>query len=606
MLLLVLLARQATAETVAVWDLTGIKKGAEGSIEARRASWDTLQAASALEGIVNRSRVRLYLRFVGDDGKLDGFWLNRLRATWLKNAEVMSIRSLDDAIWRFRYSLHGVVLWDERVPATSNVASTIAGVEDLLPVRYDPSPGSLFRHLVVDPDGPKLTVRRRLVKESGESLFTGSGSIPDVGLPSTGSSKCDAYVWAIEKYLRPGKCMGGWLGYYPDATWLKTPHGIPLERTLLTNHDFFIAKKGFVFDLSPWDDEQPDDALGQKPGTDFDTLRRILLAEYRLNRGKFAHVGGFTPWDQKYTDFTGRKHGGVETEWRYAEILTCFNAYMDADAPGLHAMANASAFMHEPLKAAYRRTNLPSVQSLEKRGFVRPDGSVLPKAYASVYVGDYDSAAWLYTMMPQLWNDPARGAIPLGWAFNPALEERFATGLVYARDTATANDFFVSGDSGAGYLNPGYLTEPRRWSGLPSGLAEWEKLNRRLFDRWGLGIVGFVIDGNAPPMTEETKAAYARFAPWGVVAQKVPELSLVGSTPFLRMGSDLPHDDLVEAARIVAREIPANGPSFHIFRTILWSPKEHVALFKQVKEIRPDIEFVDPYTLFSLARLSRR
>jgi len=394
------------------------------------------------------------------------------------------------------------------------------------------------------------------------------------------------------------------MGYYPDATWLTNPHGVPLERTLLTNHDFFIAKKAFFFDLSPWEDEAPDDDLRQPIGTDAATLKRILAAEYRLNHGSFAHVGGFTPWDQKYTDFTGRKHGGVPTEWHYAEVLTCFNAFMDADAPGLHAMANASVFMHEPMRWSYPQRNLPTRSTLTAKGYIRADGSVAPKSFVSVYVGDYDSAAWLYTMMPQVWDDPKRGSIPLGWAFNPVLDARFQTGLVYARDTATANDSFISGDSGAGYLNPGYLNSDRKWSGLPSGLAAWESLNVGKFARWDLGIVGFVIDGNAPPMDEATKLAYTHFAPIGVVAQKIPALALANGTPFLRMGSDLPHDSIETAAQIVARDASKTVPGFSIYRTILWTPSDHAKLFSRIREIRPDIEIVDPYTLMMLAKLS--
>ncbi|EQD70078.1 hypothetical protein B1A_06491, partial [mine drainage metagenome] len=49
------------------------------------------------------------------------------------------------------------------------------------------------------------------------------------------------------------------------------------------------------------------------------------------------HIGGFIPWDKKYTKYPGAggKHGGVATEWEYAYIVSCFNGYMDADALGL-------------------------------------------------------------------------------------------------------------------------------------------------------------------------------------------------------------------------------------------------------------------------------
>jgi len=590
--------------TFTTWDLTSLKFGAERTVASREFVWDTLQAASALEGLVNRKSPKLYLYFVGGDADLDRYWLKRLRSTWLKSAVRDEIYSVDEAVARFRGAIRGIVAWDERVPATSNVAATISGVENVLPIRFDLTEGSLYRHLAIDADGPRLPVRIRLLADDGGPLFTGKGIIPGTKLATTGSAKCDAYVWAAENYLKTGKCGGGWMSYYPDSTWLTTPHGVPLERTLLTNHDFFIAKKAFFFDLSPWEDETPDDDRNQPLGADAATLKQILLSEYRMNEGRFTHVGGFTPWDQKYTDYTGQKHGGVETEWHYAEVLTCFNAFMDADAPGLHAMANASIFMHEPLKRKYPQPNLPTDAALRQKGYLATDGTVIAKPYVSIYVGDYDSAAWLYSTMPRIWDDPARGSIPLGWAFNPVLDARFPTGLVYARQTATPNDFFVSGDSGAGYLNPGYLDEPRKWSGLPSGLDAWAAFNKELFSRWDLGIVGFVIDGNAPPMSEATKIAYTRFARAGVVAQKTPHLSLTNATPFLQMGSDLPHDNIEAAAKIVCGDAPETGLGFNIYRTILWTPTEHVTLFKRIKELRPDIAIVDPYTLMRLAKLS--
>ncbi len=595
---------QSRAEPVYMWDLTGLKVGAEQTLETRMAAWDMLHAATALQGLANRKEAKFYLNFVGNQGQIDGYWFGKLKKGWLKSKAVKNFKTLDEALAKFKTIIKGVVVWDDRVPATSNVASTIAGVESLIPVRFDQSAGSLYRHLVLDRNGPSLKIIKRLIKENGEQLFTGHGMIPDINQVSSGSAKCDAYLWAAHEYLKKGKCSGGWMGYYPDAYWLKYPNGVPLERTLLTNHDFFISKKAFFFDLSPWADEAPDDDLNQKRYTDEETLELVLKREYELNHGKFSHVGGFTPWDQKYTDFTGRKHGGVETEWRYAEILTSYNAYMDADAPGLHAMANASFYTHQPRKAEYKQANLPTLATLAQRGFLNPNGTVKPKPYISIYVGDYDSAAWLYTMMPQVWDDAARGSIPLGWAFNPALEARFPTGLIYARESATKNDFFISGDSGYGYVNPGYLNDHRRWGGLPSGLDSWRNLNQAGFKRWDLGIVGFAIDGNAPAMDTATKEAYTRFAPAGVVAQKVPELSIVKDTPFLRMQSDLPHHNSDAAAHIVTRDSPKAEASFHIYRTILWSASDHSKLFSLIRSLRPDIEIVDPYTLMMLAKKS--
>ncbi|RYG44689.1 hypothetical protein EON79_14375, partial [bacterium] len=383
-------------------DLTGLRAADD---HGRAVVWDTLQAASALQGIVNRKEPRLYLFAIGDGGSLDRFWLKNLESRWLKGSKT-SVKDLDEALKTFRPSIKGAVVWDPRIPATANVASTIAGVEDLIPLRYDPAPDSLYTRWTQAANGPKLPILKKLMNPDGSPMFPWRGS----GFRSTGSAKCDAYLWAAENYLKKGKCDPGTLAYYPDAVWLKTPRDVPWQRTLLTNHDYFVAKRAFFFDLSPWDDTPAQDDPYQMPGEDGRTLRAVLRKSYALNRGDFTHVGGFVPWDQKYTTHTGSPNEPVPTEWRYAEVLSNFNAYMDADAAGLHAMANASVFTHEPLKESYPQ-KMPTEADLRAKGYLDADGKVVPKAYAAIYGGDYDAASWLYTKLPEMWDEPERGQV---------------------------------------------------------------------------------------------------------------------------------------------------------------------------------------------------
>jgi hypothetical protein len=70
------------------------------------------------------------------------------------------------------------------------------------------------------------------------------------------------------------------------------------------------------------------------------------------------------------------------------------------------------------------------------------------------------------------------------------------------------------------------------------------------------------------------------------------------------MGADLPNPE--QGAQVIAWAFPENvdGPHFHIFRTILWSPSSHKTMFDTVRRTRPDIEFVDPNTLFFLLKRS--
>ncbi|HEY3412947.1 MAG TPA: hypothetical protein VGM51_07815 [Armatimonadota bacterium] len=569
------------------YDLTFAEKWAKDPARLRDA-WDYVHAVAAVQGLVNRSGTRLYIRAIhspeGGDIMLDDWWLDRLRSQgdWLDGRPITDVEDFDALVRHFRRSVHGLVVYDESVPATSCIASTIAGVDGLIPVRYDARPDSLFNRLRTT---LKLPVKAWLIHPDGTPAFTGKGVIPGTGEPSTGSAKNDAYRWAISTLLDRGRCDAGSLAFYIDAAWLKNPSASGFWNHTLTNHDYFISKKAFFFDLSPWADEPATDDPGQKPGTDLETLKRILASAAGHNAGKrMTHIGGFIPWAFKYTDLVGGKHGGVPSEWEFSRVISAYNAYLDADALGLCAMANASFYSHQPLPAY---------------GPEKPVAKVKPepgKRYFAFYVGDWDSAAWLYQMLPTIWEDPARGTVPLGWAFNPNLAERFPAAFWYTRHTRTAMDTFIAGDSGAGYINPSELEEPRS-SGLSSGVSLWEGHCANWYARFGLSITGFVIDGYAPPMPKSVLDAYARFSPKGTVAQKVPPLGMHNGMPLLQMSDDLsgsPED----AAGQIARRLKEDPRRFLIFRAVLKKPSWYAGVVAALKKTDAHVEVLEPYTFF--------
>jgi hypothetical protein len=592
--------------TVVLYDLTHLQRMEPSDQRQRRQAWDELHLVTALQGIVNRHQPRLYVVFVGDDGRggTDHYWLDHLRQQggWLHRAKLEKVSTVLDLVQRFRRFLNGLVVWDERVPSTALVASTAAGVQNLLPVRYDSAPDSLYSRLRQGKGA--LPVRLSLVKPDGSSLFLGRGSLGPLALPSTGSAKCDALMWAVGTYLRRGKCAPGVLGYYTDADWLSGRVKLPIERTMLCNHDYFIARKGFFFDLSPWDDVKPIDDPQQPLGADARTLRAILSASYDLTNGKMTHIGGFVPWDFKYTNAVGEPHEVVPSEWRFVEIASCFNAYLDADAPSIGAMANASFFMHYPLERRYPQSH-PTLQHLQRQGYVLSNGMVAPYSFVAFYVGDYDSSAWFYRMLPRLWSDPARSKVPLAWAFNPNLAHRFPVGMHFVRRNASANDYFIAGNSGAGYLNPGYLSRPRPHSGLPDGWKAWEEHCQREYSRWDLRITGFIIDGYARGLDERGLDAYARFSPDGIAAQKIPEQGLHRAMPYLRMRDDLPGvgaPQMPDALNIVGSRLTGEKPQFLLFRTILWTPAHLLELKRAIEERYPGTRVVHTGTLFALLK----
>lgn len=553
--------------------------------------YDILNFVASLQGHVNKETPRLYINLIADS---DLYWLKKLsnEGSFLHGQEVEEIEKFEQLVELFAEDVKGLVLWDEAVPATANAAATICGVEGYIPVRYDDSPHSIYTQLTQHP--PYFQAAKNLTGK-----FTGQGTIPDSRTPSTGSAKCDAYIWAKEQYLDRGLCHDSLMAYMLDGyTWKEGTicYG-DLDNTLLANHDYFIMKKAFFFELSPWGDETPNDDKDQPLGTDLYTMKEILLSQYRRNEGrKMTSIGGFTPWHVKYTDHGNDhcKHGGVDTEWMYAEILSAYNAMMDADAPGLTGMANASIFSKFPLQAKYLQNRPAEQKALEQ------------KTYILYYMGDYDSAAWLSRQTQRVWDDPCRGTLPLAWAFNPNLSDRSPHVFDYVYSTRTANDYFISGDSGAGYVNPLYLLEPRKHSRLPQAMDVWIEHNQKYFEKFDLGITGFIINGHTN-INEEVQKAYAVFSKDGVANQtQKPVRPIVDGVVFHPHTADISvlDSDMEEAARTIYRNTAEGKPQFHIYRSVLCTPEYIYNLTQKIQQEHPEhaYEVVDPYTFFRLLK----
>jgi len=570
--------------------------------------WDDIHAVSTLQGIVNRDAPHLYINYIVESGiEIDSYWWNKYRqkGKWLSDKDTIVYSNIVELINAYKNRIKGVVVYDSYIASTSNVASSIAGIDDLIALRYDISPNSLYTRLVIN--GPKLKIKVRLINEDGEPMFDGKGLITGTTVKSTGSIKNDPYVWFIENYMKKGKCNGQFGAYYIDQKWRKAPLNSVNNHHTLTNHDFFVSKRAFFFDLSPWGDEPSTDDPGQTLGTDLQTLKLFLKTAYNLNKGeKMCYIGGFPSWAFKYTNYgnVGGTHEGVQTEWEFSKIIGAYNAFKDADAIGYGALANASFWTHYPLKEKYPQKWVTNKELME-RGYLDEDGKVDFKGrnFYIFYVGDYDASSWVAQRTPTIWDDKNRGKVPMMWAISPVLQERVPMALEYFRETATPNDYFVAADNGAGYLNPGMLEEPRPISGLKSGLDVWAKHCTKYYVVWDLSITGFVIDGNAPGLSEKGLDCYASFSPNGIVPQKIPMTLLHGEMPVLRSDDDVTEDNPNDAAKHVLSRVKDRSIPFHWFRNILKTPTWYMNVVGEITRLYPTIELLDAPTFFELYRI---
>jgi hypothetical protein len=569
--------------------------------------WEHVHTAATLQGVVNRQKPQLYLFYVENGGvNIDRYWWDKYRQSgkWLGNISEEQVGDMVELVTKFKDDIRGAVVYDPAVAATSNLASSIAGVEDLIAVRYDLSLSSLYTRLILGE--PNIPVKVWLLNKDGSSMFTGSGKIPGTDIPSSGSLKIDAYSWFMEKYLKPGKCNTAYAAYYIDQFWLQRPTVAPVNHHTLTNHDFFVARKAFFFDLSPWADEKATDDASQTTGADRRILEEMLLLAYRQNNnGKtFTYIGGFPEWAYKYTQHAGGSHEDVATEWEFSRLTGAYNAFKDADAIGLGALANASFWQHFPLREEYPQKWVTK-EELQKKGYLDAKGklSLGNRQLLVFYVGDYDASSWLSQTTPSLWDNSSRGKVPMMWSISPVLSERAPMAWEYRRETATDNDYFVAADNGAGYLNPGELQTPRL-SGLPDATKQWAAHCKPYYKLWGLTVTGFVIDGFAEGLNANGLDAYREFSPNGIVPQKISTTMLYrGDMPVLRSDWDINDADPKVAADQVLQRVRARQIPFHWFRNILKSPEWYVQVVEELKQRDPDIVLVDAPTFFELYRI---
>jgi hypothetical protein len=227
----------------------------------------------------------------------------------------------------------------------------------------------------------------------------------------------------------------------------------------------------------------------------------------------------------------------------------------------------------------------------------------------SFYVGDYDSAAWVFNELPSKWADSNRGSVPLGWAINPTLSIRFPPMFDIMYSSLTANDRITSGDSGAGYVNPTQLLEPRDISGLPSARDLWVAHNKKWYSKFDLTFTGFLINGASGGMTTEAELMNNEFSPHGSTEQT--GYSPTGTSPHLQDGvpffpeTDI-SGDVNDAANTILSQNDAGSlkPQFHVYRSILQTPTYHKNVVEVVQSQASNILFVDPIVLSLLAQLA--
>ncbi len=214
------------------------------------------------------------------------------------------------------------------------------------------------------------------------------------------SNRLQAYRWAKEN-LRSGASPRLVAGLDPNLALGVRP--------------FLVATRSFIYRLDPLG-FLPDPRVGLLSER---CLMQQIMQSYAPNNA--GHFGWFI-----------QEGSGVSITSRAAMPVFASDFYSNLEVWGsLHNIQPA----------------LPSIQ----QAIPTPDPG---KVYVSFTMSEGDNLQYIQERMLQLWQDPNRGTIPIGWPIPAVLLEAAPTLLDYYVRTATAADEFLAAPSGVGYMYP--------------------------------------------------------------------------------------------------------------------------------------------------------
>ncbi len=550
-------------------------------------TYDETLAVACMQGLANRSGAMIYVVCEDDENHRNGrpssvgrsfgapitrpraapwFWLDLLSrdGRWLEGVPRQTLGSLDELFAVARPYVDGIVLWDVNAPSTVNVATTIAGVENLIALS-----GDLYE-----------TFGRRTglpVVHDLRGKFDGSVS---------GSVKVDAYRWALENYLKKGLCSNTIIGNIDDA-WRIRDEG---RTTYVLERDRYVCEKAFCFELSPWDTFAPEDEPDEPLGVEKQLMLEIFETVYRNCAGRnMTEFCGFFNIDK----LRFGQPDGVLTEWEQVHLMSPYNFYQNTV---MNDVYNQSFHKWAPF-APLKQGRPAAKKTLEN------------KVYLCMQVCDMDSATPVYDTMIALWHDPHRGELPLAWGINPNFCGIFPDLMKYFYDTRTENDFIVADSSGAGYFNASRVP-PENWATVRAHNKYW-------YEHADVTISGMVLD--ADHATKEVLRNYAAFSPDGFCSlisgyhggkNLRLDRQVFDGMPVSYMTKGV-CDWLGTCERTAAalndvyfKKMSPTRPEFLYYRLCYRLPSEMYALYLELQRTNPrlDIELVDPYTYFDLVR----
>lgn len=231
---------------------------------------------------------------------------------------------------------------------------------------------------------------------------------------------------------------------------------------------------------------------------------------------------------------------------------------------------NLSALQH-------LKVEIPRRPTRAKAGALKPNERVV-----AFVVTDGDNLQWLlngFVEAKGFWASPGRGRIPVSWELAPTLVEFAPRVAAHLYATATTNDDFVAGPSGAGYWFPSMAPNPSELAKLTAGAMAVSQLNLVSALNSGGGLDGVDALAVQPGVDGILYKDYAPYNKWGGTVRWHGGKPIISYRHLLweqtQSDGTLRLDWLPEGVAKAIGDLPAgptrDGASFALINVHAWS-----------------------------------
>jgi hypothetical protein len=474
-------------------------------VDLLTAEGDLRLLMAGAQGIVNRATPSIYLLEPSDEGPET--WLAALKTTHQREPQPLKLIETHRAFFK------GIVIYDPNFPDSVNIATTLAGIENALIA--SPRLAKILQqppyHLEVIEDlRGRFTTRLEAYTWQFETLWKSTNQRLLVGLSPGRNIRRhqdlpDGFTIIAEDKSRERsannhkthtldltKSLDG------DTLYLRFQDAFPgdgwggaLGQLKLTADQTLIAEftPGTDAEKPFLHDAQRSQLSNNRPTFRFTDQDRTFTYQFKIPPGTKSLIAHLDLWNQFRVSVDSREPRMPWAPYGHLRDHAVANRamvfWLDANAPAERALFEKILSSVKPgtpylgwfgndIEGEFSAVEMTSSHGvpvvpadwfnnltvfsgkhlLEPAPATPPAPPLENKIYLTLTFGEGDNLQYCQHKMRRLWDDPARGKIPLNWSASPLLLDAAPAILSHYRSTATPNDLLVMGPSGVGYHYP--------------------------------------------------------------------------------------------------------------------------------------------------------